>query len=69
MNLQLINIIVKLIKNNISNVLFIITMINDNYKITEIYKKKENEKFIISEKIIFKELFDIKNYLENRQNE
>jgi len=54
---------------NISNVLFIITKINDNYKITEIYKKKENEKFIISEKIIFKELFDIKNYLENRQNE
>ena len=43
-------------------------MINDNYKITGIYKKKENEKFIISEKIIFKELFDIKNYLENRQN-
>lgn len=53
---------------NISNILFVITMNNDNYKITEIYKKKgKNEKRIISEKLISKELIDIINYLQKKQ--
>ena len=43
-------------------------MNNDNYKITEIYKKKgKNEKRIISEKLISKELIDIINYLQKKQ--
>ena len=53
---------------NISNILFVITMNSDNYKITEIYKKKgKNEKRIISEKLISKELIDIINYLQKKQ--
>ena len=51
---------------NISNILFVITMNSDNYKITEIFKKKgKNEKSIIYEKLISKELNDIINYLQN----
>ncbi len=41
-------------------------MNSDNYKITEIFKKKgKNEKSIISDKLISKELNDIINYLQN----
>jgi len=53
---------------NISNILFIITVSNDNYKITEVYKKNGKiEKKFCTEKLISNELINIKNYLENKK--